>query len=158
MAEDTMTCVAPDAPRPSAREREASAQRLRVLVVEDEPDTAKSYDMLLSLWGHDVRTWRTGQDVLARARECRPDVVLLDIGLPRMDGFQVARLLRGDRELGNMTLVGATGFADPAHRERSAEAGLDYYLIKPVDPQALQALLAALARRKAGRPAHPAAN
>jgi CheY-like chemotaxis protein len=124
------------------------AKRLRVLVVEDDRDTALSYDMLLGLWGHQVETWDTGRNVVEVARGYRPDVVLLDIGLPCVDGFQVARLFREQPDLRPATLIGVSGFADADHRRRSFEAGLHFYLVKPVEPRALQGILAALAEQK----------
>ena len=122
------------APRPPAR---------RVLVVDDNMDAADSLAMLLRLEGHEVGTRYNGPAALEAARSLRPEVVFLDIGLPGMDGYEVARRLRGQSELGEIFLVAVTGVGQEEDRRRSREAGFDVHLTKPVDPREVARLLAA---------------
>jgi two-component system CheB/CheR fusion protein len=114
----------------------------RILVVDDNDDAAESLAHLLALDGHHVRVARDGLTALDAAERLDPDVVLLDIGIPGMDGLEIARHLRSRRGPDALLLVATTGFGQPADRRRTAEAGFDHHLVKPVDPQAVQALLA----------------
>jgi signal transduction histidine kinase len=114
----------------------------RVLVVEDNPDAARSLATLLRLEGHDVRLASDGPQALAAAAESRPDVVLCDLGLPGMDGYAVAAALRAGPATAGVRLVALTGYGQDADRRRSAAAGFDLHLTKPVDPAALHELLA----------------
>jgi signal transduction histidine kinase/CheY-like chemotaxis protein len=113
----------------------------KVLVVEDDRDAADSLALVLRHWGHDVRTSHDGLSGLKAARSYRPEVVLLDIGLPGLDGYAVARQLRG--ELGqDVRLVAVTGYGQEEDRRRAVEASFDAHLVKPADLAALQAVLA----------------
>ena len=123
--------VAANAPRP-----------LRVLVVEDNIDAAESLATLLRLWNHDVSVVHDGRMALEAAREQQPEVVLLDIGLPGLDGYQVARRLREELHLDHTLLVAMTGYGQPEDRRRSREAGIQYHFVKPVEPLVLRNLLA----------------
>jgi CheY-like chemotaxis protein len=115
----------------------------RVLVVDDDPAVADSMMVLLQLDGHEVRTVATGQEALEVARSFQPGLILLDIGLQGMDGYEVARRLREQQpENAKMQLVAVTGYGHEASRLRSKEAGFDRHLVKPVDPEAIIALLA----------------
>ncbi len=114
----------------------------RVLVVDDNVDGAESAAMLLKLDGHDVRVAHTGPDALAVAHEFVPDVVVLDIGLPGMDGYAVARALREDRVVAHVRLIAVTGYGRDDDRRRAQAAGFDDHLVKPVDIETLSALLA----------------
>jgi CheY-like chemotaxis protein len=120
----------------------ADALRKRVLVVDDNVDAAESIAMLLRVSGSDVRCVHDGPSVLPVAQGYRPDVVVLDIGLPGMNGYDVARLLRAQPEFRRIPLVAVTGYGQEEDRRRSREAGFDYHLTKPVDPEALQAFVA----------------
>jgi PAS domain S-box-containing protein len=134
--------------RRGARPVSDSASR-RILVVDDNVDAAESLAMLLRLAGHDVHVAHNGPEAL-RAAAFSPEVVLLDIGLPGMNGYDVARRWRQDPASRNALLVAVTGYGQDEDRRRSAEAGFDYHLTKPVDPEALRRLLAGehpLARR-----------
>jgi CheY-like chemotaxis protein len=107
---------------------------LRVLVVEDNVDTGDSLSMLLRLHGHDVQVARTGPTALEIAFASRPDVVLLDIGLPGLDGYQVARRLREHPEFKDVTLCALTGYTpSEADRQRQQETGFNHYYVKPVE-------------------------
>ena len=125
-----------DAPFPS--------RGLRVLVVEDNVDAAESLAALLRLWGHDVRVVHDGLAAVDEARRQHPEVVLLDIGLPGLDGYEVAKRLRQDVELDGALLVAMTGYGQPDDRRRSREAGIHHHFVKPVEPLVLRTLLANL--------------
>jgi CheY-like chemotaxis protein len=113
----------------------------RVLVVDDSVDSAETLGELLRIWGHDVRLVHDGPAAVAAAREYRPDVILLDIGLPGMDGVEVARQLKADG-LGGRMLVALTGYGEQADKQRTQQAGFSHHLVKPVDPDTLRKLLA----------------
>jgi CheY-like chemotaxis protein len=119
-----------------------SAARQRVLIVDDSVDSAESLAMWLRLMEHDVRTVHHGAAALEAAIRFRPDVVLLDIGLPGMSGYEVARQLRARPETKHALLVALTGFGAPEDRRRSEAAGFDHHLVKPIDPDALAELIA----------------
>lgn len=122
---------------------------LRILVVDDNEDSAESLAMLLELKGHDARTAHDGPRALAAAAEHRPDVVFLDIGMPGMNGFEVADRLRRQPETRNVLLVAMTGWGQEEDRRRSKEAGFDLHLVKPLDPDAaLDEILARAAPRR----------
>jgi len=110
------------------------AQSLRVLVVEDNADTADSLGLLLRLYGHKVEIARTGPTALQMASASRPDVVLLDIGLPGMDGFQVAQRLREMPEFKDVVICAVTGYTpSESDRQRQKETGFDHHYVKPLD-------------------------
>ncbi|MDN5869262.1 MAG: PAS domain S-box protein, partial [Nitrococcus sp.] len=114
---------------------------LRVLVVDDSADAANMATLLLRAWGHEVRVACDGPDALQRAAEFCPQVILLDIGLPGMDGFEVARSIRQDPQFEGVRLVAITGYGQDSDRQRSKEAGFDDHLVKPVEVSDLKALL-----------------
>jgi CheY-like chemotaxis protein len=126
----------------------ASVPPLRVLIVDDHIDTAASLNLLLRFWDHETATARDGPEALVVAAGFRPDVVLLDIGLPRMDGCEVARRMRELPGLGSVVLVAMTGFTDEGHRRQSDASGFAFYIVKPADPDMLQMLLGAIALGK----------
>jgi CheY-like chemotaxis protein len=114
-----------------------------VLAVDDNADAVESLALLLAGQGHEVRTAHDGPDALELAEAFRPEVVILDVGLPCMDGYEVARRLRERRPKQNLFLVALTGYGREEDRRRSREAGFDLHLVKPVDPEELRDLLAA---------------
>jgi signal transduction histidine kinase/ActR/RegA family two-component response regulator len=124
-----------------AEESAAPAPPRRILVVDDNADAADSLALLLRLGGHDVQTAYDGPAALAAAAAFRPEVVLLDIGLPRMDGLEVARRLRAEHAPGNMVLVAVTGYGQEEDRRQAGEAGFDHHFTKPLEIDALNALL-----------------
>ena len=134
----------PAAERPHAltTSRHAGLAR-RVLVVDDNVDAAESIAMLLRLFGHQVRCEYDGRSALDAVRRYRPDVILLDIGLPEVDGYEVARQIREMDDLRGTHIVAVTGYAQEEDRKRSQAAGFDHHLTKPVDPEALQSFLQA---------------
>src|SRR5947208_1672758 len=109
--------------------------RLRVLIVGDYPDMAESLAVLIGLWGFVAETCRDGDTVADRCRRFRPHVVLLDLGLPKVDGLTLARQLRGH----DVTLVAVTGYADEHFRQECRDADFAHFLVKPVDPRVLKA-------------------
>jgi two-component system CheB/CheR fusion protein len=115
---------------------------LKVLVVDDNHDAARSLATLLRLWGHDVRVAYDGPAALEAAQSEHFEMIFLDIGLPGMDGYQVAEQLRRDNKLNDCVLVALTGYGQEEARSRSRNAGFDRHLTKPVDPAELQSLLA----------------
>lgn len=125
-------------------ESASSLAGVRVLVVDDNVDSAESMALLLSLDGHDVRTAFDGPGALAVAAEFQPEAVLLDIGLPGMDGYEVAKQMRGLPGLQKALMIAVTGYGQADDRARSKAAGFDHHLVKPVDPEILSALLATL--------------
>src|SRR5438874_2212350 len=134
--------LAPDPPAANRFEGTRSAARSRsVLVVEDNLDAGETLKDLLEIGGHRVWLARDGRSAVALAREHRPEVVICDIGLPDMSGYEVARMLRADRALDGSWLVALTGYAQPEDRERAAEAGFDAHLAKPSSIDALDAAI-----------------
>jgi CheY-like chemotaxis protein len=114
----------------------------RILAVDDNKDAVESLALLLTMMGHEVRVAYEGFTAMDAARTYEPEVVLLDIGLPGMDGYQVARWLRRQPALAKVLLIAVTGYSQPEDRRRSREAGFDYHMAKPVDLDVLERLLA----------------
>src|SRR4051812_40974803 len=112
-----------------------------ILVVEDLADAADSMAMLLELWGYAVEVCYNGATALETAGACQPRIVLLDVGMPHMDGFQVAQHLREQPGFGNTVIIGITGYGTAAYHRRAHLAGFDHFLLKPVDIDHLRALL-----------------
>ena len=119
----------------------------RVLVVDDNKDAARSLAMLLGHQGHEVRIAHSGPAALETIEGDVPDVVFLDIGMPGMDGYEVARRIRQRPDLENMVLAALTGWGQQEDRRRTAEAGFDHHLVKPPDPKTLEHVLASLPKR-----------
>src|SRR4051794_15286137 len=118
---------------------------LRVLVVDDLLDSTESLAMLLRLWGHEAQTADDGLSALAVAADFHPDVALVDVGMPGMDGYEFARRVRGMPGLERVLLVALTGYGQDEDRRRALEAGFDVHLIKPADLDHLEKLLACYA-------------
>lgn len=114
---------------------------VRVLIVDDNVDTAAALSLLLGQMGHEVHVAHDGPEALHAARRSRPDVVLLDITLPGLDGFHVASVLRSEPGFDALKIVAITGRAGDSERQRSLEVGIDHYLVKPVDPAFIESLL-----------------
>jgi CheY-like chemotaxis protein len=124
----------------------------RILVVEDNADTAASSAKLLELFGHEARIARDGPGAIDAAAAWRPDVILLDLGLPGMDGYEVAARLRASDSCRHAVIIAVTGHGLPEARERSRVAGIDHHLLKPVDLGELLSLL-----NRPGSPPQPVA-
>ena len=113
----------------------------RIVVADDNEDSAESFAMLLSFSGHEVRIVHDGAAALDAVRDFRPDFAFLDIGMPKLNGYDVARRLR--MEAARCVLVAVTGWGQEEDRMRAREAGFDRHLVKPVDPGQIEAILAA---------------
>lgn len=118
-----------------------AGEGLTVLVVDDEDDAADSLATLVGLWGHRSLLARRGEDALRLAAEHRPDVAVLDLGLPDMTGWELARRLRGLPGLRRALLVAVSGSGFPEDYEKSYEAGFAVHFLKPTDPELLRLLL-----------------
>jgi two-component system, chemotaxis family, CheB/CheR fusion protein len=143
---------APQLPSPGPASSELNTEpSRRILVVDDNEDSAESLTILLSLAGHETHTAYDGPQAMEAAATFRPDVILLDIGLPKLNGYEVARKIREQPWGQTMVLVALTGWGQEEDRRRSREAGFDHHLTKPVEPLALTKLLARLSlARSAG--------
>lgn len=118
--------------------------RLKILVVDDNPDSALSMAMMLSMMGHETCTVHDGEAAVTTAETFRPQVVLLDIGLPKLNGYEVAQRIRQQEWGASMFLVAITGWGQDEDRRRSADVGMNLHLVKPVEPGALGRVLADL--------------
>ncbi|HEX4994805.1 MAG TPA: CHASE3 domain-containing protein [Methylomirabilota bacterium] len=132
----------PEAPVAPTEAAHPAGPARRILVVDDHQDSTDSLALLLRLRGHEVRTAHDGPSALAEIERDRPDVVFLDLGLPGMSGYDVARRVRTMNDPGPLRLVALTGYGTDGDREKAREAGFDVHLAKPVDPRAVDALLA----------------
>jgi CheY-like chemotaxis protein len=121
---------------------------LQVLVVDDDIDAAETMAMLLELHGHRTAVVHDGFEVLEASVRVQPDVVLLDVGLPGINGYQAAALIRQDHLVRDTFLIALTGWDSDAHRRASAEAGFDIHLTKPVEHEALLEVLETVKRRR----------
>ena len=122
-------------------------QPSRILVVEDNREAADMFVMMLQTCGYEAQAAYSGQTALEMAVPYPPDIVLLDIGLPGMDGYEVARHLRQHPQTKEVWVIAMTGYGQAAACQCTQEAGFDYHLVKPVDMRQLRALLATLAKK-----------
>jgi CheY-like chemotaxis protein len=113
----------------------------RVLIVEDNQDAGEMYRTLIELYGHEVLVAENGTRGLEILKSARPDIALVDIGLPGMDGYEIARRFRAEPDGNQVYLVALTGYGSSTDVDRSRQAGFDLHLLKPVDPQQLKSLL-----------------
>jgi two-component system CheB/CheR fusion protein len=137
-------------PEPTTGERTRGAQsegRRKILVVDDNVDAAESLAEYLAAAGHELRVAHDGPRCLELAREEKPDVIIMDIGMPGMSGYDVARRLRDDPELGALLLVALSGWGQDEAQRKSREAGFDHHVVKPADLTTLERLIAASPRR-----------
>ena len=136
---------------PTANEGDGQppTSHFRILVVDDNRDAATSLAMLLTMTGNTVRIAYDGAEAVDAAGEFRPQVVLLDIGLPKLNGYDAARAIRREPWGQDMVLIAVTGWGQAEDKRRSAEAGFDQHMTKPVDPQCVMKLLAELPPGKA---------
>ena len=119
----------------------ASLLGRRILVVDDSHDAADALSRLLRLGGHQVQVAYSGEVALLMAKQHKQDVVLLDLGLPRMDGYRVCERLREMPEAKEALIIAVTGYGDASARERSKEAGFDLHLLKPIETEKLLGFL-----------------
>jgi CheY-like chemotaxis protein len=143
--------IAADAtlPKPQRPAKPRNAMPLHIVVIEDNADIRETMRMLLAMWGHHVAMAPDGVEGLQLVLKERPDVALIDVGLPRMNGYDLARRIREDIPDGTPRLIAVTGYGQPADRTEAARAGFDAHLLKPIDPDMLEGLLASVDRRPA---------
>ena len=142
-----MTPGAGRAAAPGCRRCRSSAGRhLRVLIVEDNLDAAEMLDLLVTELGHVTRVAHDGASAITAATEFAPDVVIMDIGLPVMNGYAVVKTLRERPEFANVHFAAVTGWGQDEDRRKAREAGFDSHFTKPLSPAMLEALLASIAR------------
>lgn len=125
---------------------------LRVLVVDDHVDGAEMLAAMLDLAGHEAKTAHDGPEALVQARALLPDIVFLDIGLPGMSGFDVARQIRSDPSLVGPVLVAITGWGSEDDKQRTKESGFDFHLTKPVENAALEEVIRRCIALRSGSP------
>ena len=127
---------------------ESAAQR--ILIVEDNQDSALSLKMLLEVLGHVVDVVHDGEQAIVSAAALRPDVILMDIGLPGLSGYEAARRIRSDWKGSPLLIVALTGWGQDQDRQRSADAGIDHHLVKPLELDKLRQILASAPPHGAG--------
>jgi CheY-like chemotaxis protein len=110
-------------------------------VVDDNVDQANSIALLLEHAGHEVQVAHDGLKALELARSTRPEFVFLDLGLPKLDGFEVARALRREPGLAGVRIIAVTGYGQESDRAKALEAGIDQHIVKPADPAFIESLL-----------------
>lgn len=147
-----MAAITPDAgiAKVGGMASTTDGETLRVLVVDDNVDASTSLAILLRRTGHSVEVAYDGLSATRVAQSLKPDVVLLDLALPRMDGFKVLAALRQQADTKHAKIIALTGFGQPADREHTAEAGFDFHLLKPVEFDLIRDLLRGV--RKAETP------
>jgi CheY-like chemotaxis protein len=128
----------------TAHSVKTTPQHFRILVVDDNHDSALSLAMMLSIMGHETRTAHDGESAVVTAESFLPEVILLDIGLPKLNGYEVAQRIRESAWGQSMFLIAVTGWGQEEDRQRSSEVGLNVHMVKPVEPAALERLLAEL--------------
>jgi signal transduction histidine kinase len=150
--EDFKITVAPTRdPLPAAAAAASTEENaLRILVVDDNQDSACSMTLLLELQGHQVQVAHAGQAALQLASQFNPDVILLDIGMPGMNGYEVAKHLRSQPAFSDTLLIAVTGYGRASDVKQTESAGFDHHLVKPIDYDKLQSLLQARSSRRAG--------
>jgi CheY-like chemotaxis protein len=127
----------------------------RVLVVDDNADAADTLAKLLALGGHEAQIARDGPQAIVAALRWQPEFILLDIGLPGLDGYEVARRLRQEMACQETVLIAVTGYGQPEDRQRSRAAGIDHHLLKPVDWDVLRSLLSRFQALSGGKSSSP---
>ena len=130
------------AAKPSALMENASTVKRRILVVDDNTDAANTTSALLKAWGHEVVTVFSGESALKAASDFKPEIILLDIGMPGLSGYDVARELRSESRNNDVVIAAITGYGQESDRQRSLDAGFDYHIIKPPDVNLLAMLIA----------------
>jgi signal transduction histidine kinase/CheY-like chemotaxis protein len=135
----------------SASTQQKREAKYRILVVDDNRDTAGSLAMILQMMGNDTRTAYDGEEAVAAASEFQPDVILLDLDLPKLNGYEVCRRIRKQPGGKELVIIAQTGYGQAEDRRRTHEAGFDYHIVKPLDPDALMDLLAELQQVKSSK-------
>lgn len=141
-------------PAALASERHGGRQPLRVLIVDDNVDAADTLARLVEIWGHEAHVVYSGAAAMALPATYEPDVLLLDLAMPAMDGYELARRVRRQARFEHTLLIAVTGYADEDHRLRCEKAGFDGHVAKPTCPSMLKKMLLLLQQ---GRPESPRA-
>jgi PAS domain S-box-containing protein len=136
-----LTHDSPTTGSPAATMQKPSTSKRRILVVDDNVDAALSITALLRAWGHEVRTAHNGPSALNEVKIFQPEIILLDVGLPGMSGYDVARQIRAEAPMHDMIIAALTGYGQESDRRRSLEAGFDYHFTKPADLRLLESLV-----------------
>lgn len=135
-------------PESADEPQQNSIEPLRILIVDDNRDSADSLSMVLRIMGNETRTAYDGEEAVAVAEAFRPRVILLDIGLPRLNGYETCRRIREQKDGRSMVIIAQTGWGQSEDRERTRDAEFDHHMVKPVDLNALTKLLADLQAAK----------
>jgi CheY-like chemotaxis protein len=143
----TVPCIRDD----NHHDQKGNTHHCRILVIDDVPDAADSMRMLLGMFGHDVRVAYTGTGAIALARQFRPEIVLCDISMPIVCGYDVARALREDPATTGAWMIATSGFISDAIEQKCRAAGFDRYMAKPIDVEELRDLLAAWTDKRLAR-------
>lgn len=122
---------------------------MRILIVDDNRDAAEALAMLLEFRGHQTHSAHDGQEAVEMASRVRPDVIVLDLGLPVMNGYEAARRIREQQDDTPPLLIALTGWGQEEHRQRTREAGFDAHVVKPVDDQVLMTTISRLVTSRA---------
>ena len=152
-----MPALPADAAETRVPDAQPDAARRRVLIVDDVPDAAESLGRLLSTLGHEVALSYNGIDGVAAARRLHPEVMLVDIGMPGMNGHEVCKRVREQPEGDSIFMIALTGFGQQSDRAATRESGFNLHLVKPVDGEALSQLISSVPRREGGIPERQAA-
>jgi PAS domain S-box-containing protein len=147
--------VEPSAEGESGKDRMTNGAARRILIADDNVDVAESFEIMLQMFGHEVQTAFDGLEALERAEEFRPDVIVLDVGMPKLDGYETARRIRQQPWGQDVVLIAVTGWGNEKDKNRSAEAGFDIHLVKPVDADTILKSVATLDRSQFGSKALP---
>lgn len=118
-------------------ERAEENGKPRILIIEDNQDAADTLKLMLRMSGHEASVAYSGPEGLRKALVYQPTIVLCDLGLPGMDGYEIARMLRAESSMANMRIIAITGYGQPEDRKRALDAGFDEHFVKPVDPSRL---------------------
>jgi len=132
------------AKEPQSVEEPSMDTSLRILIVDDNRDSVTTLSMLLRRLGHQTFTAFDGEEAIAAARKFKPEVVLLDIGLPKLNGYEVCRWIRAQSENEKVVIIAQTGWGQEETRKKTSDAGFDYHMVKPLDPNTLRKILAKL--------------
>jgi len=120
-----------------SRQHTNKSQRRRILIADDNADVVESFQLMLQMLGHEVDTALDGLEAVSKAEQFQPDVIVLDVGMPGLDGLEAARRIRRQLNGKQVILIAVTGWGNDSNKRESAEAGFDVHLVKPVDPMTI---------------------
>jgi CheY-like chemotaxis protein len=134
---------------------QSESRRFRLLIVDDNPEVAECLALLLETLGHETAVAHCAADAIESARRFMPDTMLIDIGMPEISGYELAKRLRADRDLAGIRLIALSGYGQEEDRRRAQEAGFDTHLTKPASGEALESVIRRTALDMAARPLRP---